>query len=49
MNGMAVMTIQAPWMNFVWTTTASTTAVVAAPTPLMAILRRHPLPVSSFR
>ena len=39
MNGIATITIHAPFANFVIVTTTSTTPVVTAPMPLMIALR----------
>ena len=39
MNGIATITIQAPFANFVIVTTTRTTPVVAAPIPLITALR----------
>jgi hypothetical protein len=45
-TGIAEITIQAPWMNFVIVTITSTTPVAVAPIALMVMLRRHPVSLS---
>ena len=41
---MAIVTIQAPWVNFAWITSSAHEPVVAAPTPLIALADANPAP-----